>query len=56
MIGVLLARGVLLTLDSSLPAARRDLMLQAASTRHWLSISGSTADTEEVSEALARCR
>ncbi len=47
MIGVLLARGVLLTLDSSLPAARRDLMVQAASAKHWLSISDSTDGTEE---------
>ena len=53
MIGVLLARGVLLTLDSSLPAARRDLMVQAASAKHWLSVSDSADGTEDVGEALA---
>ena len=53
MIGVLLARGVLLPLDSSLPAARRDLMVQAASAKHWLSISDSVDGTEDAGEALA---
>jgi amino acid adenylation domain-containing protein len=40
MLGILLARGVLLTLDSSLPTTRLSLMLEAASSKHWLSIDG----------------
>ena len=38
IMGVLLARGVLLMLDSSLPLTRRVFMLQAASGKHWLSV------------------
>jgi amino acid adenylation domain-containing protein len=38
IMGALLARGVLLMLDSSLPSARRDFMLQAAAGKHWLSV------------------
>jgi amino acid adenylation domain-containing protein len=45
IMGVLLARGVLLMLDSSLPLARRVFMLQAAAGKHWLSVN----DTELVS-------
>jgi amino acid adenylation domain-containing protein len=43
IMGVLLARGVLLIMDSSLPLARRVFMLQAASGKHWLSVK----DTNE---------
>ena len=46
ILGVLLARGVLLALDSSLPIARRDQMLQAASGKHWLSIGAEEKGSE----------
>ncbi|HEY5742608.1 MAG TPA: amino acid adenylation domain-containing protein, partial [Terrimicrobiaceae bacterium] len=52
IMGVLLARGVLLMLDSSLPSARRDLMLQAASSKHWLSINDTTGVNQDGSEAF----
>ena len=45
-----MARGVLLMLDSSLPSARRDLMLQLASGRHWLSVGNSESANEEWSQ------
>jgi amino acid adenylation domain-containing protein len=46
ILGVLLARGVLLTLDSSLPSARKDEMLHAASGKHWLSIGAEEKGSE----------
>jgi amino acid adenylation domain-containing protein len=50
IMGVLIARGVLLMLDPSLPSARRDLMLQLASGRHWLSVGNSESANEEWSQ------
>ena len=38
IMGALMARGALLMLDSALPSARRDVMLEAARGRHWLSV------------------
>lgn len=52
IMGVLLARGALLMLDSSLPSARRDFMLQAASGKHWLSVSDSNGTAEDWSKAF----
>ncbi len=46
IMGVLIARGVLLMLDSSLPSARRDLMLQLASGKHWLRVGDAESATE----------
>ena len=57
MMGVLLARGVLLMLDSTLPLARRAFMLQAASGKHWLLVKDANepADTwGEVFTSLPR--
>jgi amino acid adenylation domain-containing protein len=47
ILGVLLARGVLLTLDLSLPVARRDLMLQTAKCKHCLSVRDPQDANEE---------
>jgi amino acid adenylation domain-containing protein len=52
ILGVLLARGVLLTLDLSLPIARRDLMLQVAKCKHWLSVRNPKDANEEETGAL----
>ncbi len=52
LMGVLLARGVLLMLDSSLPVTRRDLMLQAASGKHWLLVKESNGATGTWGEAF----
>ena len=52
MLGVLLARGVLLTLDLSLPIARRDLMIEAAKCKHWLSVGDSNDGNAEGSGAF----
>ena len=46
IMGVLLTRGVLLMLDSSLPSARRDAMLHAASGKHWLAVGEESTDEE----------
>ena len=52
MMGVLLARGVLLMLDSSLPLTRRLFMLQAASGKHWLSVQDANGAVETGDQAF----
>ena len=52
ILGVLLARGVLLTLDSSLPIARRDQMLRDASGKHRLFVGDPDDANEEDSETF----
>ena len=53
IMGVLLARGVLLMFDSSLPSARRDFMLQAASGKHWLCVTnGANEDWSKAFQSL----
>ena len=46
IMGVLLARGVLLLLDSTLPSARRDAMLQVACGKHWLRVGDPDAECD----------
>ncbi|HEY5814676.1 MAG TPA: non-ribosomal peptide synthetase, partial [Terrimicrobiaceae bacterium] len=56
MMGVLLARGVLLMLDSSLPSARRDLMVGATSAKHWLQIGETKRLVGQSSEVFRSLR
>ena len=52
ILGILLARGVLLMLDSALPAARRDFMLRTAAGKHWLQVGDCDAEWSEGFQSL----